>query len=781
MKIWFTFLFPFLLGIQLLFSQQTIRGTVTDQQTLAPLVNAKVILLDSQPVKGALTDENGVFRIDNVPVGRQSVQVTYVGYHPVLKANLIVNIAQELIVNVEMEEKVNTIAEVTITSQGDKEKPLNELATVSARTFSVEEALRFAGSRNDPARIAQNFAGVSNVSDSRNDIIIRGNSPVGVLWRMEGIDIPNPNHFGALGTTGGPVSMVNNNNLSDADFMTSAFPAEYGNALAGVFDLNLRNGNNEQREFMGQIGFNGVEVGLEGPFSSQSRASYIANYRYSTLGVFKALGINFGTGSAVPEYQDLTFKIHLPTEKTGRWVLFGMGGKSSINFLESESAGNLFNSEGEDLYNKAKAGVIGLSHTWLFSQNAYGKLVIAVSGTGDGVDIDRFQDTSTVPYRFYARAFNQLKYGANYQFNKKFNARNHLRAGIIFDLIRYDLKDSVRRNSGEYRIIHNSSDQTALFQAYSQWQHRFSDNLSLNSGLHFQQFFLNQSSALEPRMGLKYQFRPRQSLSLGAGLHNQIQPIQMYFVQTSLPGGGSAQTNQDLGFTRSTQVVAGYDWSPGNNIRLKAETYYQWLSGAPVESRRSSFSLLNAGADFAFPTIDSLVNEGTGRNYGLELTAEKFFSKGYYFLFTASLFDSRYKGSDGIERNTAFNGNYIFNLLGGKEFKLGRNSLSIDGKITTAGGKRYSAIDMESSKAAGETVRNTENPWTEQYPAYVRADIKTTFRLNGKKFMQEWSVDLQNVTNHKNIFSQEYDPGTDDLKTTYQIGLFPVVQYRILL
>ncbi|MEZ4777425.1 MAG: TonB-dependent receptor [Bacteroidia bacterium] len=774
-------LFALISGIHPLFSQQTIRGTVTDKQTLAPLVNARVILMESEPLRGALTDESGAFRIENVPLGRQTIQVSYVGYHPVTRANLIVNIAQELIVNVEMEEKVNTVDEVVITSKGDKEKPLNELATVSARTFSVEEALRFAGSRNDPARIAQNFAGVSNVSDNRNDIIIRGNSPTGVLWRMEGIDIPNPNHFGALGTTGGPVSMVNNNNLSDADFMTSAFPAEYGNALAGVFDLNLRNGNNEKREFMGQIGFNGVEIGMEGPFSSKSKASYIANYRYSTLGVFKALGINFGTGSAVPEYQDLTFKIHLPTDKAGRWVLFGLGGKSAINFLDSESEGNIFNGGGEDLYNKARAGVIGLSHTYLFSPTAYGKLVLAVSGTGDGVEIDRFLDSTETPYRFYARSFNQIKYSANYQFNKKFNARNHLRAGVIFDLVNYSLIDSVRRNTGEYRIIHNSSDQTALLQAYSQWQHRFSDQLTFNAGIHFQQFFLNQSQAIEPRAGLKYQFSPKHSLSFGAGLHNQMQPIQMYFIETTLPGGAIVQTNKNLGFTRSMQLVAGYDWSINQNLRLKAETYYQWLANAPVETRNTPFSLLNAGADFAFPTVDSLVNEGTGRNYGLEMTVEKFFSEGYYFLFTTSLFDSKYTGSDGVERNTAFNGNYIFNLLGGKEFKLGRNSLSIDGKITTAGGKRFSAIDLAGSRLRGETVRNTDNPWTEQYPAYIRADLKTTFRLNGKKFLQEWSVDLQNVTNHKNVFSQDYDPASDSIKTTYQIGLFPVVQYRILL
>lgn len=143
------------------------------------------------------------------------------------------------------------------------------MATVSARSFTVEETSRYAGSLNDPSRMAANYAGVSSTSDARNDIIIRGNSPLGVLWRLNGMEIPNPNHFGSLGTTGGPVSILNNNLLDKSDFLTGAFPAEYGNALAGVFDLQMRSGNNEKTEFLGQVGFNGFELGAEGPIGKK--------------------------------------------------------------------------------------------------------------------------------------------------------------------------------------------------------------------------------------------------------------------------------------------------------------------------------------------------------------------------------------------------------------------------------------------------------------------------------------------------------------------------------
>ncbi len=768
-------------------AQQTIRGTIYDAQTLQPIVGATVVLLDSDPAKGAYSDEQGRFRLEGVPVGRQGISISYYGYAPTLRQNLIVTVAQEVVLEIGMEEQVITTEAVEITSRRSKSGSINELATVSARTFSVEEALRYAGSRNDPARMAQNFAGVSGVNDQRNDIIIRGNSPTGVLWRLEGIDMPNPNHFGALGTTGGPVSMLNNNNLSDADFLTSAFPAEYGNAIAGVFDMGLRNGNDETFELMAQVGFNGVEAGVEGPLGIGKNASFVVNYRYSTLAVFQALGISFGTGSAIPAYQDLTFKVNIPTERAGRWVIFGLGGVSEINFLDSESEDpNLFIGEGVDLYNQAGSGLIGISNTHLFSKSTYGKLSVAMSGIRSGTAIDSLNDITRAPERWYAERYTTLRQTIHYQVNHKFSARDQLRAGLIADRYDIGLEDSVNVD-GSYLKLRDFEGSTWLMQAYAQWQHKFSNKVTLNAGLHTQQFVLNQRFAAEPRLGIAYQVAPKHRLSAGLGVHNQLQPLQIYFLDTRIEDE-IFRTNENLNFTRSLQAVVGYDVNLTSNLRIKAEVYFQELDQVPVVERYGSFSMLNAGADFGFPTVDSLINDGRGRNYGVELTLERFFSDGYYFLATTSLFESTYIGSDGIRRNTVFNGNYIFNVLGGKEFTLGRNSLSFDAKLTSAGGRRYTPIDLEASRADRTTRLDESLAFSEQYPAYFRADLKTTFRLNGKKILQEWSVDIQNITNRQNVFNQFYspaadldgDPNTEAIQTNYQIGLFPVIQYRIL-
>lgn len=762
---------------------QTIRGTVIDNQSKSPLVGVSIVLLNTENFVGTTTDLDGNFRLEKVPVGRQSIKATYVGYRERM-ISLVLSSGKETVISIEMEESVIQGKEVVISAEREKTKALNEMTTVSARSFTIEETSRYAGSRNDPARMAANYAGVSGANDSRNDIIIRGNSPQGVLWRLNGIDIPNPNHFGSLGSTGGPVGILNNNVLDNSDFMTGAFPSEYGNALAGVFDLRMRAGNNEKHEHMFQLGFTGFEAGIEGPFSKKSKASYLINYRYSSLAVFQALGANFGTGSAVPQYQDLSFKIDLPTSKLGKFSLFGIGGLSYIEFLDSKkdsTAKDFYSTFGTDTYFGSNMGVVGLQHVYSFNSNTYGKLSFSASGFSTKIQQDSLSTYDRSPISYYGNTSANSKLSANYVLVKKFNAKNTVKTGFFIDRLNYTLKDSVF-DAPVYQRLRNSSGNSFLYQAYVQWQHKFLDQLTGNFGVHYQQLAINNSYAIEPRAGLKWEFAEGQSLNLGAGMHSQMQTIFTYFDETYDPlTGKRTLTNKNLDFSKSNHVVLGYDNAFTKSMRLKAEVYYQYLYNIPVTQYSSYYSVLNAGADFNNPSIDSLVNKGTGTNYGLELTIEKFYSKGYYFLFTTSLFDSKYKGSDGVERNTAFNGNYTVNGLVGKEFKLNEKSLiAIDTKVTYAGGKREVPIDLEASKIKGSAVYEENRAYETKLSDYFRADVKLSYKRNGRKITQEFSVDVQNVSNNKNIFQRTYDAQSGSLRTEYQIGLFVIPQYRIL-
>lgn len=779
--------FLLLLFNQVLFSQeltQTIRGTIIDKQTQSPLPGAVVSIVNTDPIKATTSDENGKFRLEQIPLGRVPLKIYLLSYKE-KNITVVLISGKESVLNIELEENAIQGQEVVVSSEIDKTKTNNKMATVSSRVFSTEEASRYAGSRGDPARMAANFAGVSGSNDSRNDIIVRGNSPLGVLWRLNGLDIPNPNHFGSMGSTGGPISILNNNTLDNSDFLTGAFPADYGNATAGVFDLKMRTGNNEKYEFLSMIGFNGFELGAEGPFNKKKKSgSFLINYRYSTLSVFKYLGIDFGTGSAVPQYQDLTFKVDLPTKKAGKFSIWGIGGLSYSELLQSQQSkkNNLYGYSSRNLLFRSNVGASGLSHTYLINSSSYIKTNLGITGQYNLINADRV-DTSKSPPTVrpeYRDVSYTIRYTGNVTYNKKFNARNFINAGLYMDFYNTKFVDSIDTYGTGFVTLRNYKGNTQLGRAFIQWKHAFTEKLSLNTGFSYQLLTLNKSQSPEPRFGLTYEISKKQSVSFGAGLHSQVQPLYVYFATANLGNGVTKETNRNLDFTKAAHAVLAYDVNLFNSFRIKTELYYQYLYRVPVRTRKDYFSTINLGADFESPNVDSLVNNGTGENYGLELTLEKFYSRGYYFLVTASLFESKYTASDKVVRNTAFNGNYVFNALGGKEFKIReRHTLGLDVKVTYAGGKRYVPINLPASILTNTEVRDKTVAYQPQYDPYFRIDMKPSYKLNTKRFTHEISVDIQNITRHDNIFQQQYDLNTQTIKTDYQLKFFVIPQYRL--
>lgn len=780
----------FFLAIILFFSSaiwaqqvQTIRGHVIDKESKTSLPGANVVLLDSEPLTGTVTDNDGNFRLEKVAIGRQSLQVSYIGYKPATFQGIIVNSVKEIVLEVELEESVIMGSVVVITGKASKNATRNQMAVVSARSFTVEETEKYAGSRGDVARMAMNYAGVSSANDQRNDIIIRGNSPSGLLWRLEDIDIPNPNHFAEGGTTGGPVGMLNNNVLENSDFFTGAFPAEYGNALSGVFDLNLRNGNNQKHEQMFQVGFNGFEVGAEGPFSKNHKASYLANFRYSTLELMDGI-IDLGT-TGIPKYKDLSFKLNFPVDK-GRITVFGLGGDSEIAMLDSKNGNeqDLYSDEGQDLVNRSRMGASGISYTRFMNEHTYYKITLSGIYQNGGTTIDTL-DPEGIPHPFIDHNYAEFRASASGFVHKKYNSHFSARAGFVIDRMGFDLLSKVYDSeTGELRPLIESKkglgDGVTLYQPYFQATYHFNEKFSIIPGLHFSYFDLNGDASVEPRVGANWQINPKQKISFGYGLHSRTQTLSTYYLGTQLDNGSLIETNNELGLTKSNQFVLGYNNSITENTRIKTEVYYQTLFDVPVEQRSSTFSMLNTGAGWGVSAQDSLVNTGTGYNYGLELTAERFFSKNYYYLATVSLFESKYKGSDGIERNTAFNGNYVVNVLFGKEFTINtKSAFNIDFKMTYAGGKRYTPIDMEASQAAGTTKYDESKAFSEQFDPFFKADIKFGYRLNWRKVSQEWVFYIENFTNHTNVLMQTYSPSKNEITNVNQLGFFPMMQYRI--
>ena len=763
---------------------QTIRGTIVDKQSLITLPGANVIIPGSNPPKGASSAVDGSFKITGVDPGRYDIQVTCLGYKPVIIANVVVTTGKEVVLDVAMEEEISNLKEVVV-SGTKKHETINQMAAVSARSFSMEEVNRFAGGRSDPSRLVSNFAGVSAPNDSRNDIVIRGNSPMGVLWRIEGLTVPNPNHFVTIGTTGGPVSALNPNALSNSDFFTSAFPADYGNANAGVFDIHFRNGNTEKNENMIQFGaMTGLEAMAEGPFSKKSKATYLVAYRYSFTGLAQNLGIPIGT-TATPKYQDLTFKLNSGETKLGQFTLFGLGGTSKIAFLHgSTDSTDIYSMPGRDSYSSSTIGVLGLQHFIRLSKKIYMKSVIGITYSEGGFTLDTI-NASDNPVRVRDSKTKEIRYGINSFVDYKVNARLMVKGGIQCDFLNLDLRLQDRQYSVNWVDLWQYQGMTSLLSAYAEAKYHFNNQLTLDAGLRGQFLTLNSSKSLEPRLGLKYQVNAKNTLGLGFGIHSQMQPLSVYYYRYQMPDLSYNESNRELDFTRSMHFVGSYETRPLKDWRFKTEIYYQRLYNVPVSVAPGSFSMLNEGASFAPTEQGELANNGSGTNYGIELTAEKFFSHGYYGLITGSLYQAKYTASDQIERNTAFNGNFVYNILAGKEFRVGnakRNTISFDARFSHAGGRYYTPVDLEASKLAGkEVLMGDAYAFSERYPDFLRLDFKAGFTYNSKKraMSQTFYIDLQNVTGHRNIFMEVYNPVTHQINTLYQIGFYPNFVYRI--
>ena len=762
--------------------RSTISGNVLDRQTQAPLPGATVIIPGTDPIVGTVADATGRFRIPNVRIGQYQLRVTYMGYATVLTDPLIVTTGKETATTIYMDETVLSAGEVEIRSGYRKNEAINKMATVSVRSFSVDETFRFAGSYNDPARMVANFAGVTSGIDNRNDIIVRGNSPTGMQWRIDDMEIPNPNHFAAVGTTGGPVTVLNNNLVTNSDFFTGAFPAQYGNTIAGIFDLKMRTGNPEKHQYWFEIGWNGLEFGTEGPFTKKHKASYLVSYRFSPLQFLDILGINTGI---VPKYQDLNLKITIPTKRSGTFTITGIGGISYIELFDSRKDQEdwLFPNYGEDLSNGSDLGVLGITHQIFLNKNLQWKNMVYVVASDTRTKIDTFSNVQRTPSPWAGENSSEIKYSFSSQLTKKFSPANALSCGFFYDFYAMSFSDSVMYKSS-FLVNTNSTERMQMLRGYAQWQHELSDNFFFTAGLFGSWLSVNNYYSLEPRFGFEWHLNQQHSINFGIGIYSQMQPRVIYFILSPQPDGTTMQPNRSVGNTRNAQAALAYNFLITDGLRFKTELYYQYLYDIPTKASIPPYATSNQGHGFFIDRqyADSLVNLGTGQNYGAEFTLERFYNKNYYLLFTASLFNSTYRGYDSFTRNSAFNVNYALNAAGGYEFVMGQRKwgvMSFGLRATWAGGSPYIPYDVNATVASGEPTYYWGQAYNPRFPDYKRLAFRFGIRRNLPSYNIEFFVDFQYRTSFTNISMQRINPSTGEIRDFFSMGFFPMATWRI--
>ena len=755
---------------------QVVRGQITDSQTFSPIEGIYIEINSHHTdytVSNITTNRNGEFYIENVPVGEITMLFIGESHSALIREDLRVYSNKENVLDIQLEPNSVELSTVEISQNVIRGESLNIMAVNSSVTISPEQTGKFAGSWDDPMRVITAYPGVVQQSSGFNNFTIRGNSPVGMLYRIEGAPVHNPNHFAVIGSSGGFVTQFSNSVLGSSDFFSGSFPAEFGNATSAVFDFKFRNGNNKKREHTFKAGFLGLDIATEGPIGKNSRASYLINYRYSTLGLLSKV-INIGVE---PTYQDLSFNANIPIgQKGGLIKVFGIGGLSDY-LLEAERDSTVWDEESRRVERAfgSNSGAMGVSFYQPVNAKGYCHTVLSAS---NGVNFDNSlyieDDLSSTTRQISEFNDKRINFTTdyNYQINRKhFNKtgvsitqQDHTFNGALYDQALSNL-DTLGVTAGK----------SYFFQAYSQSKIDLTEKLSLTAGVHFLHFFLNGANSVDPRVGINYVTQSNAKFGLNYGHHSRIENQSLYFLQDD-----NGLLNRDLELYKSHHASLSYVKMFTEHLKFSTEIYYQHHYDVPAEFN-GSYSVQNL---FSTIPTQQLTNVGVGRNYGIEFLLHRSSDNGLYYMLSGSIFDTKYKAGDGIWRNTEFNQRYSYNILVGKEIQLKPKKtksrlLGLNANFRHTGGTWATPIDLAASREYGWTRLDEVNAHSFRRAPLYNLDFSITHTINKANTSSEFSIKIKNLVSSESVISEFYDIRIDEIKQVTDYGVIPVISYEL--
>lgn len=749
--------------------RQQIRGKVTDAITGQPLIGANVIVEETDFSAGGVTDQEGRFLINQVVIGRYSVIVSFTGYRTVKIPEVLVQASRAPELNILLSPSINEMEGLVVNSQMD---PLT-IEGIGTRTITPEQTLRYASTYFDVARLTTAYPGVSLYNDQGNNIISRGHSPNGIQWKLEGVEIVNPNHLSNAGTlsdrptqSGGGVNILSAQMLTNSKFINGGISSDYGNGLSGYYDMYLRKGNTEKHEFVVQASLIGLDLAAEGPLKKESNNSYLINYRYSFVGLLTAMGLDFGGESIA--FQDLAFNMSFDDTKLGNWKIFGMGGTSKNEFITERDV-TLWekNKHQYDIFYKSKMGAIGFSNLLPLGKKSALKTSVTYSAlennrTSFKIDPNDFSATLASD-----DVSNKGMLSINSKASIKTGQSSFINTGIQFSQMNFNLYYSYLDNDGSTVTPLDSEEKFEVIQPFVEWNSggKF---LDYTLGLRYYMHSLNNFGGIEPRINFLAKTGVKSVVYASYALVHQVQLPEVYFTDIQ---------NRGLEPTRNNQVQLGTKYYLGKGL-LTLEGYYHSLDNVPVlANERSDFSVLNLVDGIV---EEALANNGQGKNIGIELSYDRKLEHDWYYLLSGTMYNSEYKGSDNVWRNTRFNGKYGLNATGGREFQTARNgSIGVNAQFTYLGGLWDTPIDEDLSELIGRTEYIEGQAFSSQLADYKRIDIRISWTKNKPNYTRMLSLDLQNVLSFENDAYMLYDPFLKEVTTATQLGIIPVLSYRV--
>lgn len=599
-----------------------------------------------------------------------------------------------------------------------------------------------------------------------------------MLWRLEGIDIPNPNHFARKGSSGGGITVFSSSMLDNSDFSTGGFPAEYGDALSGVFDMRFRKGNKDKNQYTFKASLIGLDFSAEGPIE-KGKSSYLVNFRYSTLSILSTIGFHLTDERENNTFQDLSFNLNFPSANSKSvFNIWGIGGLSQEDYAAITNVSEWDEYDDYAIYDfKTNMGAIGVGHSLQVGKNGLLKTSVALMGQRISF-VDDTLNTAKTPYTVNDELYNNNRLSLAVHYNTKLGTKLSWKTGVFGSRISYGFKQSFY----DYALLSyrnnvvNGDGNTWQWQPYTQLSWKPGKKITVNAGLHYLYLALNKTSSAEPRFNIQYKINPNHSLSFATGIYGKTLPLGSYFYQ----GPGNTFPNINLDMMRSAHFIAAYDALLKKGWHFHMEGYLQKLTHIPVVNNVSrTFWLLNMTEGYA---NEALVSKGTGKNIGVDITIEKFFSKGLFVLTGISIYNSTYQPLNGVTYNTHYNCGSAGSLTAGREWKWKKEKTFVVGsKMLYNGGVPITPLLTSAAINSRKPVLDETRPFSEKVPSYFRTDARVSLRKDRKKTAWMVALDIQNIAGIKNTdgLSYRYDPSTRQWIYKKLSGFVPVLSYQL--
>jgi len=740
---------------------QSVTGKVKDLSTFAELSGASIsIFAGSEFVVGASTDSIGQFKL-SLPPGRYRIHVSFTGYLSNEQELLVIS-GKSSVLDISLQESPTVLDEVMISPE--------VFSAAGVTSLSVEKTLRVPANFFDPVRMLTSYPGVIATNDQANSISVKGYSPNGILWRLQGLDIVNPNHTANAGTlsdkptvSGGGVSMLSVQVLDKTDFYSGNLPPRYGNALSGIMDMSLRTGSTEKMQYTAQASLIGLDLSAEGPINKNKQSSFLVNYRYSTVGLLSQMGVDFGDETI--NFQDISFNLNFPSKRNSNLSVFGFGGLGK-NLFDAKPESEW--KEEKDRYTIDYAGsAMGLGFVNQFKP---GWASVSLGASISAQEQTRTSQGTSVPYptinsEYYSS--DRMILSSFLKATHKLSSKGLLEAGVTSSYLDNTMDVSTVSQVLLYEIYTPNVSGTVaglLLQPYFNWAQYFGE-FNLNAGIRYVNYTYNQSDSWEPRVSLARNVSSN-LFTISYGRTSQVQQTQTYITEG----------NANLALTKSDQFTFEWKRKFNTNLNVVSSVFYHHLNDVPVIPGNPIYSLINQWEDF--PAVN-LVSEGEGRNYGIDAYVEKRFYGDLYFMISGAFYESQFKNPDGKYEDSRFNGNFTSSFLTGKEWNKKNKVFGVHARILYSGGLRQLPVNQNISEYVGTTIYDFSNGYSVKYPNYFRTDLRVSWRKNKPGYTRTLSIDIQNVTARQNVAYDYYDTFLQEVKTKYQLGIIPVIAYRV--